>query len=116
MGTGPRHPRLTTIRPIRRLIHRLSHLRFRSRVFLAGLSVMDEERLQIGALFRRFNTMPNFTLFSAGLSQGCFYRQYELKAHGVTCQINETFDAACFELGGECESDPAALDGGYGHF
>ena len=38
-----------------------------------------QEHLPIGALFRRFNTLPTFTLHSAGSFPGGFFRQYQLK-------------------------------------
>ena len=59
--------------------------------------VMEEERLPVGALFRRFNVLPTFTLHSAGIMPGGFWRQYQLRAEGLTCEINETFDAGCYE-------------------
>ena len=40
---------------------------------------MDQERLSVGALFRRFNALPTFTLHSAGKVPGGFWRQYQLK-------------------------------------
>ena len=58
---------------------------------------MEEERLPVGALFRRFNVLPTFTLHSAGIMPGGFWRQYQLRAEGLTCEINETFDAGCYE-------------------
>jgi len=58
---------------------------------------MDEERLPIGALFRRFDALPAFKLFSAALFPGGFWRQYQLKAPGLTCEINETFEDDCFD-------------------
>ena len=58
---------------------------------------MEEERLPVGALFRRFNVLPTFTLHSAGIMPGGFWRQYQLRAEGLTCEINETFDARCFD-------------------
>jgi len=62
------------------------------------LAVMDQERLSVGALFRRFNALPTFTLHSAGKVPGGFWRQYQLKGDGVVCEINETFDDSAFEL------------------
>ena len=63
---------------------------------------MEAEKLPIGALFRRFDVLPTFTLHSAGqLRGGAFWRQYELRAPGLTCQIHETFEAAC--LGTDAE-------------
>ena len=59
--------------------------------------VAESEGLPIGALFRRFNVLPCFTLHAAGHVQGGFWRQYELKAPGLTCQINETFDSRCLD-------------------
>ena len=50
--------------------------------------------------------LPSFTLHSAGLLLDGFWRQYELRAGGLTCLINETFDANVF--GGE--ADEAAAD------
>ena len=58
--------------------------------------VMEAEKLSVGALFRRFNVMPTFTLHAAGLLPGgAFWRQYELRTLGLTCQIHETFEACC---------------------
>ena len=58
---------------------------------------MEEERLQVGALFRRFNVRPTFTLHAAGRIEDGFWRQYQLSAPGLTCEINETFSAGCFD-------------------
>ena len=41
--------------------------------------------------------MPTFTLHAAGAFPGGFFRQYELKAPGLTCEINETFANDCFD-------------------
>ena len=61
--------------------------------------VAEAEQLPIGALFRRFNVLPTFTLHAAGHVPGGFWRQYQLEAAGkLVCQINETFDAACFQM------------------
>ena len=59
-------------------------------------AVLETEQLPIGALFRRFNVLPTFTLHAAGLlPAGTFWRQYELHAPGLVCQIHETYEAAC---------------------
>ena len=59
-------------------------------------ATMEAEKLPIGALFRRFDVLPTFTLHSAGQLRGdAFWRQYELRAPGLTCLIHETFEAAC---------------------
>ena len=77
--------------------------------------MLDKEQLSVGALFRRFNSLPTFTLHAAGLVPGGFWRQYQLKAGGMTCEINETFDAGVF--GDEDDDDmPGApsAEGAYG--
>ena len=56
------------------------------------------DELSVGALFRRFNTMPTFTLHAAGTFAGGFWRQYQLEAAGrLACNIHETFDSRCFD-------------------
>ena len=54
----------------------------------------EEEGKPVGSLFRHFGVMPTFTLHSAGICTKCFWRQYQLQAAGMTCEINETFDLA----------------------
>lgn len=75
--------------------------------------VMDNERLSVGALFRRFNTLPTFKLHAAGVVAGGCWRQYELQASGLTCHIHETFDDGC--IGGEGgEPGVGGREGAYG--
>ena len=69
------------------------------------------ERLPVGALFRRFDAMPTFALHSAGRYAGGWWRQYTLRAAGLTCEINETFDERCFDA--PATTPPPALDGAY---
>ena len=71
-------------------------------------SAAATEGLAVGALFRRFNVLPTFTLHAAGIIAGGFWRQYQLQAPGLTCEINETFDASCF--GGDGEEAAAAAE------
>jgi len=80
------------------------------------LAVMDEEKLSIGELFRRFDVLPTFTLHATGMVPGGFWRQYELRAHGLTCQINETFDAAIFEQSFDEVDVVAGAPSGHGSY
>ena len=65
----------------------------------------------IGALFRHFHVLPSFTLHAAGRLASGFWRQYQLRAPGLTCEINETFSddvlhmATAEEYGSEGEND-----------
>lgn len=69
------------------------------------IRVAEAEQLPIGALFRRFNVLPTFTLHAAGVVPGGFWRQYQLRASDkLTCQINETFDARCFDASGTSDA------------
>lgn len=69
--------------------------------------VLQQEKLEVGALFRRFSELPTFTLHSTGQGEGFFWRQYSLKASGMTCEINETFSSDAF---GTAEGDELAVE------
>lgn len=53
--------------------------------------------LQVGGLFRRFSELPTFTLHSTGHGPDFVWRQYQLRASGMTCEINETFPKSLFD-------------------
>jgi hypothetical protein len=84
---------------------------------------VDEEQLPVGALYRRFDVLPSFTLHAAGIVPGGFWRQYQLRADGFTCEINETFSEDCFRaLNGDddardeqADADRRGGGSGYGH-
>ena len=69
----------------------------------------EEEQLPVGALFRRFDVLPTFTLHSAGKVAGGFWRQYQLKATGLTCEINETFSSDVFSMLSDAPQEPPRL-------
>ena len=62
--------------------------------------VLHEEKVGVGGMFGRMGVLPTFTLHSAGRTasgvDGLFWRVYTLSADGMTCEINETFDADVF--------------------
>lgn len=59
-------------------------------------NTMEHGGVSLGALFRHFHVLPTFTLHYAGVVPGGFFRQYQLKAPGLTLEINENFDEDCF--------------------
>jgi len=58
---------------------------------------VDSEGAEVGGLFRRFSELPTFTLHSTGHGPDFVWRQYQLRASGMTCEINETFPKSLFD-------------------
>lgn len=48
-------------------------------------------------MFARMGTLPTFRLHAAGVGAGYFWRSYQLKASGMTCEIHETFDGEALD-------------------
>ena len=60
-------------------------------------AAVDTGAADVGSLFRHFSELPTFGLHSTGQGPDFFWRQYELRASGMTCEINETFPKAVFD-------------------
>ncbi len=73
--------------------------------------------MDVGALFRLFSELPTFTLHASGHGRDCFWRQYQLKASGMTCEINETFPTDVFGNGEDDSAHrPQLTQNDYGGF
>lgn len=59
---------------------------------------VNSDGIAIGGLFAHFQVLPMFTLHSAGRLPTGFWRQYQLRSTGLTCEINETFDDSALQL------------------
>ena len=55
------------------------------------LEAVEKNGADVGSLFRYFSELPTFTLCTSGRGPDFFWRQYQLRASGLTCEINETF-------------------------
>ena len=62
-------------------------------------------QVPLGSMFCRMGVLPTFTLHSAGLGPGFFWRTYQLKASGMTCEVNETFSSSTLRAEGEEEAE-----------
>ena len=60
-------------------------------------ALIESKAVDVGGLFRHFSELPTFTLHSAGRGPDFLWRQYQLKASGMTCEINETFSLDVFD-------------------
>jgi hypothetical protein len=72
-------------------------------------SAVDACGGEVGGLFRHFSELPTFSLHSAGSGPGYFWRQYSLKASGMSCEINETFSSQVFSLLDDTVDEPSRL-------
>ena len=63
----------------------------------AWAEAADRHAHELGALFHHFAELPTFTLHSTGRAPDYFWRQYRLRASGMTCEINETFPLNLFD-------------------
>ena len=70
---------------------------------------VERDGVDVGGLLRHFSELPTFTLHSTGTGGDFFWRQYQLKASGMACEINETFPKDVFD---ELPSVPADGDDG----
>lgn len=62
------------------------------------MSLVVEQKVGIGQLFRYLHILPEFELLDAGKDAETLWRLYRLKADGVTCVIKEVFPANLFTL------------------
>lgn len=61
--------------------------------------LVESGKVGIGQIFRHFNTLPEFTLLTAGpTADGGFWRNYTLESDLVTCSIREVFCKSVWEL------------------
>ena len=74
-------------------------------------SLVDSGEVGIGELFRHFSELPTFTLHACGKGADYFWRQYQLQASGMVCQINETFTTDAFGLSSEELSEAGSTEG-----
>jgi len=73
------------------------------------IAAVEEQKVGIGQLFRHFNILPQFDLLHAGHTESndsgpeltgveCLWRDYVLRAPGITCNIHEVIRSDVFEL------------------
>jgi len=74
-------------------------------------AAVDAGCTEVGGLFRHFSVLPTFTLHSTGHAPEYFWRQYQLQASGMTCEINETFPKAVLDGMHEACSPKQIADG-----
>ncbi|CAE8584105.1 unnamed protein product [Polarella glacialis] len=71
----------------------------KSTIFLtdpAWQKICEDENVPVGSMFHRMGVLPTFTLHHAGVGPQYFWRVYQLKSSGMTCEINETFSIDVF--------------------
>ena len=63
------------------------------------VKAVESKKVGLGQLFRKYDLLPQFTLLKVGKTGVNFYRVYALKAHGIECEICESFSRDLSTLG-----------------